>query len=40
MVGGGVWEPGQFTDDTEMGICVAESLLACNGLDAYDQLNR
>ena len=40
MVGNHIWEPGQFTDDTEMGVIVAESLLARNGIDAYDQLTR
>jgi ADP-ribosylglycohydrolase len=42
MVGGGGyrWAPGQFTDDTEMAVIVAESLLACGGLDADDQLAR
>ena len=40
MIGNRVWEPGQFTDDTEMGVMVAESLLARNGIDAYDQLAR
>ncbi|MEO6492263.1 MAG: ADP-ribosylglycohydrolase family protein [Ilumatobacteraceae bacterium] len=42
MVGGGGfgWAPGQFTDDTEMAVVVAESLLACDGLDADDQLAR
>ena len=29
MVGGGPWEPGEFTDDTQMAVMVAESLLAC-----------
>jgi len=40
MVGGGGfgWAPGQFTDDTGMAVVVAESLLACDGLDADDQL--
>lgn len=42
MVGGGgfAWAPGQFTDDTEMAVIVAESLLACGGFDADDQLLR
>jgi ADP-ribosyl-[dinitrogen reductase] hydrolase len=42
MVGGGgfAWAPGQFTDDTEMAVIVAESLLACGGFDADDQLAR
>ncbi len=42
MIGGGGfgWAPGQFTDDTEMAAIVAESLLACDGFDADDQLHR
>src|SRR5512143_2895143 len=42
MVGGGGfgWAPGQFTDDSEMAVIVAESLLACDGVDADDQLER
>lgn len=42
MVGGGGlgWAPGQFTDDTEMAVIVAESLLASGGLDIDDQMER
>jgi ADP-ribosyl-[dinitrogen reductase] hydrolase len=42
MVGGGEfgWAPGQFTDDTEMAVVVAESLLTCHGLVDTDQLRR
>src|SRR5690349_787335 len=42
MTGGGGfhWAPGQFTDDNEMAVIVGESLLACGGIDADDQLNR
>jgi ADP-ribosyl-[dinitrogen reductase] hydrolase len=40
MIGNRTWEPGQFTDDTEMGVMVAESLVACNGIDVDDQLLR
>lgn len=42
LVGGGGfgWAPGQFTDDTEMAVATAESLLACDGLDLDDQLAR
>src|SRR5438105_10266559 len=29
MVGGGPWEPGEWTDDTGMALCVAEGILAC-----------
>ena len=31
MAGGGGWDPGEFTDDTQMGLVLAESLIA-NGL--------
>ena len=40
MVGNRIWNPGQFTDDTEMGVIVGESLLAHNGIDGNDQLAR
>jgi ADP-ribosyl-[dinitrogen reductase] hydrolase len=40
MIGNHIWNPGQFTDDTEMGVIVAESLLARRGIDADDQLTR
>ena len=38
MIGGGAfgWEPGEFTDDTQMAIALSESLLACGGFDADD----
>ncbi|HLB76092.1 MAG TPA: ADP-ribosylglycohydrolase family protein [Candidatus Dormibacteraeota bacterium] len=29
MVGGGVWAPGEWTDDTGMALCMAEGILAC-----------
>ncbi|CAB4365390.1 unannotated protein [freshwater metagenome] len=37
MIGGGDfhWEPGEFTDDTQMGIALAESILA-NGCYSHD----
>ena len=40
MRGGGPHhlEPGQFTDDTSMALCLADSLLASDGFDAEDQL--
>ncbi len=28
MVGGGVWEPGEWTDDTGMALCIAEGILS------------
>lgn len=42
MVGGGPFEleAGQWTDDTSMALCMAASLLHCNGFDAVDQMNR
>ena len=42
MVGGGKYrlEPGQWTDDTSMALCLADSLLACNGFDPLDQMER
>jgi len=42
IVGGGVHElePGEWTDDTSMALCLAESLLECNGFDAKDQMTR
>ncbi len=42
MVGGGCFdlEPGQWTDDTSMALCLAESLLEKNGFDPYDQMEK
>lgn len=42
LTGGGPWqlEPGQWTDDTSMALCLAESLLAVRGFDALDQMQR
>ena len=42
MLGGGPFElaPGQWTDDTSMALCLAESLLECGGFDARDQMQR
>ena len=42
MRGGGPHglEAGQWTDDTSMALCLAESLLACAGFDAKDQADR
>jgi ADP-ribosyl-[dinitrogen reductase] hydrolase len=42
MVGGGPFglKPGQWTDDTSMALCLAESLLARGGFDARDQMGR
>src|SRR5688500_16084480 len=42
MVGGGPFglRPGQWTDDTSMALCLAESLIECGGFDARDQMER
>jgi ADP-ribosyl-[dinitrogen reductase] hydrolase len=42
MIGGGPFglKPGQWTDDTSMALCLAESLLARGGFDARDQMGR
>ena len=42
MVGGGPFslKPGQWTDDTSMALCLAESLLRKGGFDAADQMGR
>ena len=42
MVGGGPFhlQPGQWTDDTSMALCLAESLTECGGFDAADQMRR
>lgn len=40
MCGGGPWEPGEWTDDTQMALLVALSLLARDGLDEPDLFSR
>ncbi len=42
MVGGGPFglQPGEWTDDTSMALCLAESLLHVGGFDAKDQMDR
>ena len=42
MVGGGPFRlaAGQWTDDTSMALCLAESLIAKGGFDATDQMGR
>ena len=42
MVGGGPFHlhPGEWTDDTSMALCLAESLVECGAFDAVDQLSR
>jgi ADP-ribosyl-[dinitrogen reductase] hydrolase len=41
MVGGGPFnlKPGQWTDDTSMALCLADSLIRKNGFDLIDQLD-
>ena len=40
MVGGGPFDlrPGEWTDDTSMALCLAESLIICRGFDPVHQL--
>ncbi len=42
MLGGGPFnlEAGQWTDDTSMALCLAESLIESVGFDADDQMRR
>ncbi len=42
MTGGGPFglEPGEWTDDTSMALCLAESLIEREGFDPIDQLER
>ncbi|HYN87769.1 MAG TPA: ADP-ribosylglycohydrolase family protein, partial [Ardenticatenaceae bacterium] len=42
IVGGGPFclAAGQWTDDTSMALCLAESLIECRGFDPTDQLRR
>ncbi|WP_440111374.1 ADP-ribosylglycohydrolase family protein [Paenibacillus sp. QZ-Y1] len=42
MVGGGVFDlaPGQWTDDTSMALCLAESLVRKESFDPADQMRR
>ena len=42
MIGGGPFdlEPGQWTDDTSMALCLAESLVEVGDFDPIDQLER
>jgi len=42
LLGGGPFalEPGQWTDDTSMALCLAQSLIELNGFDPIDQLQR
>ena len=42
MVGGGPFllKPGQWTDDTSMALCIADSLLAQGRYDSFDVMDR
>lgn len=42
MMGGGPFrlKPGEWTDDTSMALCLAESLIECKGFDPADQMKR
>lgn len=42
MVGGGPFnlKPGEWTDDTSMALCLAESILETDGFDPVDQMRR
>lgn len=42
IVGGGPFhlKPGEWTDDTSMALCLATSLVECQGFDAKDQMTR
>lgn len=41
MLGGGPFKlkPGEWTDDTSMALCPAESILETGGFDPIDQMN-
>jgi ADP-ribosyl-[dinitrogen reductase] hydrolase len=42
MIGGGPFDlkPGEWTDDTSMALCLAESLIEKRGFDAKDQMDQ
>jgi ADP-ribosyl-[dinitrogen reductase] hydrolase len=42
MTGGGPFglRPGEWTDDTSMALCLAESLVECGEFDPRDQMER
>ncbi len=42
LVGGGPFRlrPGEWTDDTSMALCLAESLIECRGFNPVDQMRR
>lgn len=42
FISGGVFRlpAGSWTDDTSLALCLADSLISCNGFDAVDQMRR
>jgi len=42
MIGQGPFhlQPGEWTDDTAIALCLAQSLIECNGFDANDQMEK
>jgi ADP-ribosyl-[dinitrogen reductase] hydrolase len=42
LVGGGTFnlKPGEWTDDTSMALCLADSIIECNGLNTRDLMER
>jgi ADP-ribosyl-[dinitrogen reductase] hydrolase len=42
MVGGGPFglQPGEWTDDTSLALCLADSLIECQGFEPRDQMER
>jgi ADP-ribosyl-[dinitrogen reductase] hydrolase len=42
MIGGGPFhlKPGEWTDDTSIALCLAESLIEKHAFDAKDQMER
>lgn len=42
LIGGGPFDlmPGEWTDDTSMALCLADSLLTCRGFNPKDQMER
>jgi ADP-ribosylglycohydrolase len=40
MIASNLWEAGEYTDDTQMALQLAQSLLECNGLAPTDLARR